>query len=318
MISPASISVIIPLYNKQQYISNAIRSALEQGPLLREIIVVDDGSTDAGVDIVRDMKDPRIRLVSQKNGGVSKARNTGITAASGDYVAFLDADDWYVPGFLQAIATLIAEYPSAAMFGTAYRLSREAPRLDTGYTEKCIRDNSGLVCDFFAKWKQGPFFSTSSVCIRRSIFSADSIAFPLGENLGEDQDVWFRIAERYPVAFCDLPLAVYRVDVVDSLTFSRPVLHVLPVFSRLYQRAHAGPYPPVLRQSAFALVSRQCINVSRSRLYHGNRVGALQILFQRECKCRPAYWWVSLLACFIPLNVLRWARDRKQSILGRH
>ena len=91
------VSIVIPLYNTEEYVQLALESALAQTYQNLEIIVVDDGSTDGGVNICRKFTDKRIRIIQQANRGLSGARNTGIRNAEGEYVAFLDADDLWVP-----------------------------------------------------------------------------------------------------------------------------------------------------------------------------------------------------------------------------
>ena len=93
-------SVIIPLYNKQDYITRTINSVLNQTYQNFEIIVVDDGSTDKSLSVVKTIKDKRIKVFSQKNLGVSNARNKGIKQSKGNYIAFLDADDEFLPRYL--------------------------------------------------------------------------------------------------------------------------------------------------------------------------------------------------------------------------
>ena len=119
-VAPVRISVIIPLFDKEPFIEAAVRSALDNGPGVFEVIVVDDGSRDRGADIVAAIDDPRINLIRKANGGVSSARNTGLDHATGDWIAFLDADDFWLPGFVDAIQTLIARYPQCAMVTTRY------------------------------------------------------------------------------------------------------------------------------------------------------------------------------------------------------
>lgn len=94
------ISVIIPLYNKEAIIERSLMSVLSQDYDDFEVVIVDDGSTDRSADIVRSMKDERIRFFSQENGGPSKARNTGLKHAKGEWIVFLDADDEFLPGAL--------------------------------------------------------------------------------------------------------------------------------------------------------------------------------------------------------------------------
>jgi glycosyltransferase involved in cell wall biosynthesis len=103
-------SVVIPLYNKARQIENTIRSVLAQDFQDFEIIVVDDGSTDGGSDLIIPINDTRIRLVFQVNAGVSAARNFGVHESSAEYIAFLDADDEWYPWHLEEIDKLIRNF----------------------------------------------------------------------------------------------------------------------------------------------------------------------------------------------------------------
>jgi len=114
-----SFSIIIPLYNKAPYIERAINSVLNQSLQNFEIIVVNDGSSDGGEKIVTKIVDERLKLVSQKNAGVSAARNTGAKEAQYEYLAFLDGDDTYEPNFLSEIVKLIGNFPNAGIYGTS-------------------------------------------------------------------------------------------------------------------------------------------------------------------------------------------------------
>lgn len=101
------VSVIIPVYNREAYIRESVDSVLAQTFTEFEVIVVDDGSTDAAAEIIQSYTDPRIRLIRQSHQGVSAARNTGLDAARGEYITFLDSDDLYYPDFLQSMLQII-------------------------------------------------------------------------------------------------------------------------------------------------------------------------------------------------------------------
>jgi len=111
------ISVVIPLYNKEDCVFNALQSVLNQSFVDFEVIVVDDGSVDSSPKIVSSISDKRIRLISKKNGGPSSARNLGIKEAKNEYIAFLDADDLWAPMFLQEMVDLIHRFPDALCWG---------------------------------------------------------------------------------------------------------------------------------------------------------------------------------------------------------
>lgn len=114
------VSVIIPLFNKAPYIERALASVTSQTFSDFELIVIDDGSTDSGPDLVKAFSDPRIRLITQANAGPGGARNRGLSEALGELVAFLDADDEWLPGFLSESVRLLDEHHDAAAVTSGY------------------------------------------------------------------------------------------------------------------------------------------------------------------------------------------------------
>ena len=115
------ISVVIPLYNKAATVERAVKSVLNQTIQDFELIVVNNGSTDGGQEIVRKIEDSRLKLIEQDNQGVSMARNRGVEECSSDFVAFLDADDEWKPIFLETMLGMKELYPEYAVFASAYQ-----------------------------------------------------------------------------------------------------------------------------------------------------------------------------------------------------
>lgn len=210
-------SVIIPLFNKAPYIEKALRSVLAQTFTDYELIVVDDGSQDDSANIAEKVLAESVirnKLIRQDNAGVSCARNRGVANSQGEYLCFLDADDWWAPSFLAEMTTLIDEYPEAGIYGTGYTIvnerkhkTREAPvGVESGF-EKGYID----YCQVYAKTLAMPLTSIS-VAIPRGVFD-EMQGFPKGIKLGEDFLLWIKIALKYKVVFLNKPLAYYNQDI---------------------------------------------------------------------------------------------------------
>ena len=209
-------SVIIPLYNKAPYVAKAIGSVLAQTFTDYELVVVDDGSRDDSAEMAAKAMDgrPDCRLIRQENAGVSMARNNGVTASHGDYLCFLDADDWWEPTFLEEMSKLIEEFPDAGIYGTSYTIvnetrhkTRVAPiGVEAGFEKGYIN-----YCQVYAKTLAMPLW-TGAVCIPRPVFD-EMHGFPKGIKLGEDFLLWIHIALKHMVVFLNKPLAYYNQDV---------------------------------------------------------------------------------------------------------
>ncbi|MCF3623160.1 glycosyltransferase family 2 protein, partial [Planktothrix agardhii] len=109
------ISVIIPVYNGEKTIQKTIESVLQQTWQDFELIVINDGSQDATLEILSSIQDPRLRILSYSNAGLASSRNRGITEATGEYISFLDADDLWTPDKLEAQFQALEEHPEAAV-----------------------------------------------------------------------------------------------------------------------------------------------------------------------------------------------------------
>ncbi len=194
------ISVVIPLYNGAGYIRRSLQSVLRQTYANFELIVVDDGSTDDGPEVVRTFTDARIRLIRQENAGVSAARNRGVAEAQGKYVAFLDADDEWEPQFLEAIAHLSVAYPTAGIWATGYRrVFPTGPSVEFTLAES--RSHMTLqIDDYFRHLPGGSIVHTSAAAIPISVFH-ELGGFREECDSGEDQEMWARIALHYPIGY---------------------------------------------------------------------------------------------------------------------
>ncbi len=204
-------SVVIPLYNKEHTIERAIRSVLSQTVQDFEIIVVDDGSTDHGPQRASRIADQRIRMIHQANQGVSAARNRGIAEARAEFVAFLDADDYWEPNFLYIIDRLICRYPHCAVFATRYRMQYPTGELKLATYRGISYDFEGVLDDYFGvAAKSNPPIFSSAVCIRREAL-IDIGGFPSGVASGEDLLTWARLLCLYRCAYSMEAASVFSI-----------------------------------------------------------------------------------------------------------
>ncbi len=142
-------SVIIPLYNKENYLKNTLNCVFNQTFVDFEVIVVNDGSTDNSIKVVEEYKDERLIVIHQKNQGVSVARNTGMAHAKANYLCFLDADDLWKTNHLQVFYDTIAKFPEAKMYCGRYvtQISKNT-FINNNFID--IEENyEGYVTDFF-------------------------------------------------------------------------------------------------------------------------------------------------------------------------
>ena len=217
-------SVVIPLFNKAPYLQRALDSVYAQSCPADEVIIVNDGSTDGGDLIAKAQRDPRVRVIDQPNQGVSVARNAGIVAASQQYVAFLDADDEWCPGFLAQIKEMIGRFPDAGLYGTGFASVAEGRELrrygvshrvfqhgDTETREKGNERPAFGSVDFFKVWQRGHVVHTSSMVVPRGV--ALAVGFPVGVALCEDYEFLARVALNYPVILASDVLVRHDVSV---------------------------------------------------------------------------------------------------------
>lgn len=185
-------SIIIPTYNRKNFLKIAINSALSQTFTDFELLVIDDGSTDKTKDLVKSLKDKRIRYIHQKHSGVSSARNKGIAASRAEWICFLDSDDRFCINKLEITYNHIKKYPEYSIFHTQEAWYRNGKLLsEKKYQKKptgfVFKDVVKLCC-----------VSPSTVVIKKSVFKKCGY---FDENLPacEDYDFWLRISLKFPI-----------------------------------------------------------------------------------------------------------------------
>lgn len=199
-------SIIVPLYNKAPYVRKALQSISAQSFTDYEVIVVDDGSTDNSADIVRELVNDHIRLISQLNSGVAAARNNGVAASKGEYLCFLDADDWWEPSFLKEMDQMIDAYPDAGLYGCDYFYVKN------GMKKIYPKDTEGYIdyCKVYTHCGAMPIHPNGAI-IPRHVF--DEVGgFNPSIKMGEDFILFMQIVFKYKVAFLNKQLVYFNQD----------------------------------------------------------------------------------------------------------
>lgn len=218
-------SVVIPLYNKNYAIKRCIESVLNQGKLLHEIIIVNDGSTDNSLKIVqenfqKEISSGLIILINKTNEGVSIARNLGIQHASKELICLLDADDEWLPGFLNTMSKLIDDFPEAHLYALAHKIKKGK---DNTYIPKHGLHNKhrGYVENFFISSARGSVVKSSKICIKKQPFLKTG-GFPEKINAGEDLHIWILMALQGKIA-CDMKYLTIVHQEMDSSRSARKI-----------------------------------------------------------------------------------------------
>jgi glycosyltransferase involved in cell wall biosynthesis len=218
----AFFSVIVPLYNKENYVALTLESILAQTFTDFDVIVVDDCSTDNSLVVAKKFESDKIRIVSHDtNKGLSASRNTGIRNAKSDFITFLDADDIWKPLFLEKMHEMIGLFPDAGIFGAGYEeyysgnLALEVCKNLKGFTAGDMK----IVPDFFAASSNQPIYCYSTVAFKKEVFETAGY-FDEGISLGEDIDFNIRAHLKCDFAYYNLACAHYVIFSENQITNS--------------------------------------------------------------------------------------------------
>lgn len=224
-------SIVIPLYNKESSIRKTLESVLNQTFSDFEVVIVNDGSTDNSRNIVLELNDSRIKLIDQKNAGVSAARNTGILKSTGEWIAFLDADDIWKTNKLFEVAKAIKENNEILWLVTGLETVKGK------HTKKFLYEKQGMLEDVLDDLINGLYIQTSSVVVKKCLFIDNpNLLFRVGINHSEDREVWYRLILRYPkMYYIKQVLGIYFRDTTGNSLTSKKNLkpHFLELRSRL-------------------------------------------------------------------------------------
>jgi len=261
-------SLVIPCYNRAKLIRKAVESVLSEAEYLAEIVIVDDGSTDDTPAVLAALAQemPLVRIVSKPNGGVASARNAGVQAASAPWVAFLDSDDWWLPGKLQAQFDALAQTPGARLCGTRLIVGAE--------NSTRVRPATMDGVDKLVTHLEDLFLHPSASLIQRDFFlSLDG--FDESLETGEDTDLFLRALAETPLAAVEKPYAhLYKLS--DGLSNSnrvRTAVNHRGVVERFIERVKDTPaaIDPVEARNVLA---RWSIRVARVLVRAGKKAEA--------------------------------------------
>jgi glycosyltransferase involved in cell wall biosynthesis len=212
----SGVSVIIPTFNRVSLLPRALDSVLAQGVPVDEVIVVDDGSTDGTLEML-EVRYPQVLLLRTSHGGVSAARNHGIRAAAGEWIAFLDSDDAWQPEKLATQLAALAAEPEQKVCHCDEIWIRNGRRVNP---RRRHQKRGGWI---FRHCLPLCVISPSAVVLHREIFSAVGL-FDEGLPACEDYDLWLRVTSRYPTLYIDQPLVIKHGGHADQLSRTEPAL----------------------------------------------------------------------------------------------
>lgn len=199
-------SIVIPVYNKGRFVNKTLKSVLKQTFTDYEIIIINDGSTDNSEEEIQAFQDERIHYYFKENEGVAIARNYGLNKAKGDFICFLDADDYWYPEFLETMAAYSHKLPEQKIFACAIEIETQNKTFNANYSIQ--KESDFEIVDFFDASQKECVLWTSSTVIHKNVFENVG-GFDVNIQKGEDTELWIRIGLKYPIVFIWKNLARY-------------------------------------------------------------------------------------------------------------
>ena len=201
------IGIVVPCYNSSETIIKTLEGIKSQTFKNYKVVIVNDGSTDNSCEVVNQIKDSRIHLITQQNSGASNARNHGISVSKYEYIALLDADDLWDSNFLEEMFHLMSDYPEASLFGCTWTfVYADGKRAISDFG--LPKEFRGYINNYFEIGIQNKLFNSSSVIFNKKSFF-ELGAFDVSLKRGEDMDLWFRFAFKKKIAYLNKSMSNY-------------------------------------------------------------------------------------------------------------
>lgn len=250
-------SVCIPLYNKANFIAKTLQSVVDQNFKNFEILICDDGSTDHSVAKVNKFKDERIKLIQQDNQGAASARNKTIQASSGEYIAFLDADDLWQKNHLNTLYQLICDYWQAKLFATNYKIQSLNGKHRLPFFSHLLK--TGFVDDYFFESLSDPVMTCFNSAVHHSVFKEIG-DFNSDYRTGQDVDFAIKANLNFRLAYHEEPTVIYHQTTENNLAktqFNQDRLAYIQAYDDLAKKHKSLAHYLAVNRFALILKSKQ-------------------------------------------------------------
>ncbi|MCH2491039.1 MAG: glycosyltransferase family 2 protein [Flavobacteriales bacterium] len=204
-------AVAIAVYNKETHIAQTLQSVLDQTFTNFEVVIVNDGSTDASETEIQQFSDQRIQYSYQENKGAGAARNAAIAQTTAPWIALLDADDHWEPNYLSEINDLIEKHQDHKVFATAIAIEKSGVTVESVYSIPNLKQGETKEVNFFEASSINSILTSSSTVLHRSVLEDVGMYDPRIKS-GQDTDLWIRVGLAYPILFLNKSLATYRLE----------------------------------------------------------------------------------------------------------